>query len=97
MEIKDKKGTENLVADHLSILDGSDKGEKKQLCINDKFLDEQLLAISSNKDTPWFTDIVNYLVENVIPPELSYQQKKKFFVDLKHYYWEDFLFFTGFV
>ena len=68
MEMKDKKGTENLVANHLSRLYGPDEGKKKQLCINDSFLDEQLLAISSKKDTPWSTDLVNYLVAKVIPP-----------------------------
>ena len=47
VEIKDVKGIKNLVADHLSRLDGPDKAEKKQLCINDNFLDEQLLDISS--------------------------------------------------
>ena len=38
---------------------------------------------------PWFADYVNYLVEKVIPPEFSYQQKKRFFAQLKHYYWEE--------
>ena len=71
--IKDKKDTENLVAYHLPRLERPDDGEKKQLCIYDKFLDEQLLAISNKKDTPCFTDLVNYLVARVIPPELSYQ------------------------
>ena len=32
---------------------------------------------------------MNYLVAKVIPPEFTYQQNKKFFVDLKHYYWEE--------
>ena len=41
LEIKDKKGTENLVADHLSRLEGS----SKEIHINDDFHDEQILAI----------------------------------------------------
>ena len=36
LEIKDKKGTENLVADHLSQLEGP----SKEIHINDDFLDE---------------------------------------------------------
>ena len=36
MEIKDKKGTENLVSDHLSQLEGS----SKEIKINDDFPDE---------------------------------------------------------
>ena len=42
VEIKDKKGTKNLVVDHLSRLEGP----KNEVQINDNFLDEQLLAIS---------------------------------------------------
>ena len=32
---------------------------------------------------------MNYLVAKVIPLEFSYQQKKRFFEHLKHYYWEE--------
>ena len=85
LEIKDKKGTENLVADHLSRLEGP----RDEVQVNDDFPDEQLLAIEATKPTPWFTDYVNYLVAKVIPPEFSYQQKKRFFAHLKHYYWEE--------
>ena len=41
--------------------------------MNDDFLDEQLLAIEDKRVVLWFTDYVNYLVANVIPPELCYQ------------------------
>ena len=57
--------------------------------VNDNFPDEQLLAIEEIQPVPWFVDYVNYLVEKVIPPEFSYQQKKRFFAQLKHYYWEE--------
>ena len=69
LKIKDKKGTENLVAYHLSRLEGP--GDEVQ--VNDDFPDEQLLAIEDTKPTPWFADYVNYLVAKVIPPEFSYQ------------------------
>ena len=68
MEIKDKKGIENLVADHLSCLGGP----TKEVQINDDFLDEQLLVIEDVKPVPWFTDYVNHLVAKVIPPEFNY-------------------------
>ena len=32
---------------------------------------------------------MNYLVVKVICLEFPYQQKKRFFVNLKHYYWEE--------
>ncbi|XP_076953606.1 uncharacterized protein LOC143627731 [Bidens hawaiensis] len=53
LEIRDKKGTENVVADHLSgivIEDGDREGPN-----NDSFPDEQILAVFQN---PWFAHIV---------------------------------------
>ena len=85
LEIKDKKGTENLVANHLSRLEGA----RDEVHVNDDFPDEQLLAIEDKKSVPWFADYVNYLVAKVVLPEFSYQQKKRFFAHLKHYYWEE--------
>ena len=85
VEIKDKKGTENLVADHLSRLEGA----REDVPVNDEFPDEKLFAIEDKKAVPWFADYVNYLVAKVIPPEFNYQKKKRFFTHLKHYYWEE--------
>ena len=85
VEIKDKKGTENLVADHLSRLEGT----KDDVPVNDEFPDEKLFAIEDKREVPWFADYVNYLVAKVIPPEFNYQKKKRFFAHLKHYYWEE--------
>ena len=85
IEIKDKKGTENLVADHLSRLEGA----SNDIQVNDDFSDERILAIEEKRAVPWFADYVNYLVDKVVPPEFNYQQKKRFFAHLKHYYWEE--------
>ena len=85
LEIKDKKWIENLVANHLSRLEGP----SKEIHINDDFPNEKLLAIEDKEPIPWFADFVNYLVVRVLPPEFSYQQKKRFFAQLKHYYWEE--------
>ena len=71
VEIKDKKGTENLVADHLSRLERA----SDEVQVNDDFPDEQLLAIKDKRAIPWFIDYVNYLVAKVVPPEFNYQQK----------------------
>ena len=36
---------------------------------------------------------VNYLARSIVPSELNYQGKKKFFTDIKYYIWDDpFLF-----
>ena len=85
VEIKDKKGTENLVADHLSRLEGA----SDDIQVNDDFPDERILTIEEKRAVPWFADYVNYLVAKVVPPEFNYQQKKRFFAHLKHYYWEE--------
>ena len=54
--------------------------------VSDNFPDEQLLAIEDIHPVPWFADYVNYLVAKVIPLEFSYQYKKRFFAQSKHYY-----------
>ncbi|GKC05037.1 reverse transcriptase domain-containing protein [Tanacetum coccineum] len=38
----------------------------------------------SSLSTPWFADIANYHVGNIIVKGMSSQQKKKFFKDVKH-------------
>ena len=69
LEIKDKKGIENLVADHLSRLEGP----RDEVQVNDDFSYEQLIVIGDTKTVPWFADYVNYLVAKVTPPDFSYQ------------------------
>ncbi|KAL5540758.1 hypothetical protein UlMin_044081 [Ulmus minor] len=75
LEIKDKKGTENVIADHLSRMNHVQPNEEIDGDINEIFPDEQLLAVG---EAPWYADIVNYLAKGTPPPELSYQGKKKF-------------------
>ena len=48
LEIKDKKETENLVAGHLSLLEGA----RDEVHVNDDFPDEKLLAIEDKKKVP---------------------------------------------
>ena len=94
MEIKDRKGTKNQVADHLSRLEEQGKASLDTTLINESFPDEQLFTV--REDEPWFADIVNYLVSNVIPPDLSYAQKKKFLHEMKWYRWDEpYLFRQG--
>ena len=86
LKIRDKKGVENLVVDHLSRLDGITMQTSNKGDIKESFPDEHLFAISSS---PWYADIVNYLAGNIIPPDFTYQQRKKFLSDVKYYLWED--------
>ena len=85
LELKDKKGIENLIADHLARMEWP----RDEVHVNDNFPDEQLLVIEDTKPVPWFADYVNSLVAKVIPPYFSYQHNKRFFAHLKHYYWEE--------
>ena len=59
--------------------------------LNECFPNERLLAISTNKLFPWYADYVNFLAGKIIPPDFSYQQKKKFFFEVKHYFWEELI------
>ncbi|XP_070024840.1 uncharacterized protein [Nicotiana sylvestris] len=84
LEIMDRKGSENQVADHLSCLE-EDGRPSDGLEINDTFLDEQLLAVSMH-DMLWFADVANYIVTGIIPYELSSNQRKKLKWDSLDYY-----------
>ncbi|GJY75646.1 reverse transcriptase domain-containing protein [Tanacetum coccineum] len=63
--------------------------EKKE--INETFPLETLRMISFHGDssTSWFADIANYYAGNFVVKGMSSQQKKKFFKDVKHYFWDD--------
>lgn len=54
LEIKDKKGSENVLADHLSRLIIPATKEADSLPLSESFPDEQLFAAQIN--TPWFAD-----------------------------------------
>ncbi|XP_073033861.1 uncharacterized protein [Primulina eburnea] len=82
--IKDKKGTENVVADHLSRLVTGSSFEMTP--INDNFPDEHLFSVTT---TPWFANIVNFLVTGKMPPQWSSQDKRKFLNEVKNFYWDD--------
>ncbi|GJY02001.1 hypothetical protein Tco_0360153, partial [Tanacetum coccineum] len=59
IEIKDKKGTENVTTDHLSRTDHDETSDDSD--VDDNFPGENLMEITTN-DTPWFADFANYLV-----------------------------------
>ncbi|KAK1430664.1 hypothetical protein QVD17_13567 [Tagetes erecta] len=83
-EIKDKKGSENVVADHLSRIPIA--CEESQHKINESFPDEQLFNVAK---LPWFANIVNYLSAGKIPEFWNNQKKKHFLFQVKHYIWDE--------
>jgi hypothetical protein len=87
LEILDKKGSENTVADHLSRLEGSEDQKKDETIINDTFPDEQILTVSHLE--PWYADYVNFIVGAIVPYSMNSHQKKKFFSEVKRYYWDE--------
>ncbi|GJV88368.1 reverse transcriptase domain-containing protein [Tanacetum coccineum] len=79
-------GTKNVAADHLSRIDNNETSDDSE--VDDNFPGETLMEINT-RDEPWFADFANYLVGDIIPKGMTYQQKNKFFSDLKHYFWEE--------
>ncbi|CAN6583783.1 unnamed protein product [Malus baccata var. baccata] len=83
LEIRDKKGSENVVADHLSRL----VHEEDVVPIPETFPDEQLMSIEVSM--PWYADLVNYLASKVIPREFNKNQRDKLKHDARNYVWDD--------
>ncbi|RDY10036.1 Tf2-9, partial [Mucuna pruriens] len=83
LEIRDKKGVDNAVADHLSRIER----ELDPMPIRDDIPDEQLLCMDTS--TPWFVDIYNFIVASQIPLEASRLYKEKIKSDAKYYIWDD--------
>uniref|UniRef100_A0A1S4C8B4 Integrase zinc-binding domain-containing protein n=1 Tax=Nicotiana tabacum TaxID=4097 RepID=A0A1S4C8B4_TOBAC len=87
LEIRDRKGTENQVADHLSRLENRGhvtEGES----IKETFPDEHLLAITSD-ETPWYADYVNFIASGVTPPEFTADHRRRFLHDVRFYMWDE--------
>ncbi|GKB00523.1 reverse transcriptase domain-containing protein [Tanacetum coccineum] len=60
IEIKDRRGTENVTANHLSRIEKEETSDDSE--VDDNFLGETLMEINT-KDDPWFADFANYLEE----------------------------------
>ena len=71
-----------MVADHVLrlIVDSSNVHP-----ILETFLDEQLLFVDSK--TPWYADIVNYLVTGKTPSNWSKNDQFRFLSRAKYYFW----------
>ncbi|XP_076911749.1 uncharacterized protein LOC143569813 [Bidens hawaiensis] len=80
LEIRDKKGCENVVADHLSRITLEGVDDLKE--INEKFPDEQLLVVST---APWYAHYVNYLATGAIPEFWLTKRGQQFVAQVKQY------------
>ncbi|GJV04551.1 putative nucleotidyltransferase, ribonuclease H [Tanacetum coccineum] len=91
IKIKDKRGAENLVADHLSRLENPDLGTFTEEEITDEFPDEHLMVLKTelNNDEPWYADYVNYLVGKIVPPNWTSEKRRRFFSQVKNYFWDE--------
>jgi hypothetical protein len=81
LEIRDKRGVENFVVDHLSRLQFK---ESTELPINDYMRDDTLQKVSIID--PLYPNIVNYIVDGYIPPGAD---KKKIIRDSRLHLWDD--------
>ncbi|KAJ0717302.1 putative nucleotidyltransferase, Ribonuclease H [Helianthus annuus] len=88
IEIKDKRGAENTAADHLSRLEDPALETTRDEQINEKFPTESLEMMESRQE-PWYADYANFLASGIVTKGWPHHQRKKFFADVKHYFWED--------
>ena len=90
LEIRDKKGVENVVADHLSRLPFEHLAEDDSpIC--ETFPDEQLMScnVVNQAFTPWYADVANYLATKAIPSHWSSLDKKRFFRLVRQFFWDE--------
>ena len=83
LKTRDKKGYENVVADHLSRLSVDSQVD---VPLRESFPDEQLWSVSQ---LPWFVDIMNYLVTGEMPEHWTKHDKYKFLSEVKYFCWDD--------
>ncbi|GKB04924.1 reverse transcriptase domain-containing protein [Tanacetum coccineum] len=85
------KEAEDLAADHSFRLENPHTGVLSEREIADKFSDEHLMALKSksNNDEPWYADFVNYIVGKVVPLNWTFKKRKRFFSQVKTYFWEE--------
>ena len=87
IKIKNNKGSENVVADHLSRLELDSENEEEEP-IKEMFPDEMLLAITYFNSL-WFANIANFISTGEFPETFIKQEKKKLIYNSKSYLWDD--------
>ncbi|XP_027155977.1 uncharacterized protein LOC113756537 [Coffea eugenioides] len=82
-EIKDRRGVDNSVADHLSRL----IRKEEAVPISEVFPDEHLFYLKGKE--PWYADIVNFLVSHKFPIGMSKSKRDKIVHDSRYYIWDE--------
>ena len=88
IQIRDKKGVENVVVDHLSRLTIAHNTHNPP--IFDEFPEESLLTVSV---APWYAHIANFLVTGELPVEWTAQEKRFCHARIHSYYREELYLF----
>nr|XP_012461583.1 unnamed protein product [Gossypium raimondii] len=83
IEIRDKRGCENLVADHLSRI----KVPFDNIPIKEEFPDESLF--STEVRLPWYADLVNFLATGLLPTKVARSVRDKLRRNTRYYIWDD--------
>ncbi|GKA50401.1 reverse transcriptase domain-containing protein [Tanacetum coccineum] len=80
IKIHDKKGVDNLAAEHLSRLKNPDLGKLTKAEIRDLFPEERLMAVSDKNNEPWMNRFYssNVLTESYKGASLEMRQHKSF-------------------
>ncbi|GJS24776.1 putative nucleotidyltransferase, ribonuclease H [Tanacetum coccineum] len=74
IEIRDKKGAENLAIDHISRLENHENEELNEAKIDNRFLDESIMKIDFGLEEPWFANFANYLTVKELPNDMIIRQ-----------------------
>ena len=85
LEIRDKKGEENVVVDHLSRI-SMEHIPESPLPIKKEFPDHAFLKVDTNQ---WYNHIANYLVTRELPKEWTTQERRFFLSNVHACYWEE--------
>ncbi|GKB90655.1 hypothetical protein Tco_0962927, partial [Tanacetum coccineum] len=56
-----------------------------------------MVTFRGDDNAPWFADFANYHAGNFVIKGMSSQQKRKFFKDVKYYFWDDLFLFKIYV
>nr|GEY42308.1 hypothetical protein [Tanacetum cinerariifolium] len=89
-KVIDTRGAENYAAYHLSCLENPYENVFDPKEITETFPLESLNKVAHNDpSTPWYADLANYHAGNFIIKGMTSQQKKFFFKNARHYFWDD--------